>query len=198
MFWGFFYTRNHCIQTASFAAGTPWVWRTSRPRRTNGTARTRHHGCSPAATITFWCGTTARRCWWRRHCSCGGSACYWTTTTTRSPSMMPWTHSTCTHSTSPSCFLSPLPLWSQINHWWSSPACLCPTLWTAPSSRTAAAGSMSLHMAWLWRAATETLMPTVPERSRNFSSRTGGLILSTLLPHFYFGPTTDSHCWWCG
>lgn len=189
---------NLSILNTLCSTGTPWVWRTSRLQRTSGTAKTHHHGCSLAATITSWCGTTVKRCWWRRHCSCGDSECYWTMTTTPSPSTMPWTHSTCTPSTSPSCFLLPLPLWSRINHWWSCLACLCPTLWTALSSRTAAAGSKSLHMVWLWRAATETLTQTVPERSRSFVSRANGLILSTLLPHIYFGPTTGSHCSWCG
>lgn len=86
----------------------------------NGTARTRLHGYSPAATTTLWFGTMGRRCWWRPACSCGGWVSCWTTTTTPCPFMTPWIPSTSTPLKSPSSCRSYPRLWSGTNPSWSS------------------------------------------------------------------------------
>lgn len=126
--------------------GTLLVWPISQHPKTSGVVKTHHLGFSHAATITSWCGTTTRSPLWKRHYSCAGWEFFWTTTTTLCPSMMPWTPSTYTLLTFPSCFRWLPPSWSGTSHWWSCQGCRCLTLWTAASSKRASAANRSHPM----------------------------------------------------
>lgn len=131
------------------------VWPTSQHPKTNGAVKTHRHGFSHAATTTFWCGTTTRSPSWRLRYSCAGWECCWTTTTTPCPSTMPWTPSTFTPLTFPSCFQWHQPSWSGTNRWWSCQGCPCLTSWTAASSKRASVANRIRPMCLEWRAATE-------------------------------------------
>lgn len=151
----------------SSLSGTLSVWPTNQHLKTNGAVKTRPPGFSRAATTTSWCGTTTRSLWWRRRCSCAGWACCWTTTTTPCPSTTPWTPSTYTLLTFPSCFPWLPPSWSGISLWWSCPGCPCRISWTARSSRRASVASRIHRMCLVWRAATEPMGPGGSRKSHD-------------------------------
>ncbi len=150
-----FHTKLNILNYFKSLAGTLLVWLTSQHPKTNGAAKTHRLGFSHAATTTSWCGTTTRSRSWRHRYSCAGSGCCWTTTTTPCPSTTPWTPSTYTLLTFPSCFQWLPPSWSGTSRWWSCQGCLCLTSWTAASRKKASAASRILRMCPEWRAATE-------------------------------------------
>lgn len=195
-----------------FITGTPSAWLTNRHQKMNGTARTRLHGCSPAATTTLWFGTMGRRCWWRPACSCGGWASCWTTTTTPCPFTTPWIPSTSTPLKSPSSCRSSPRLWSGTNRSWSSqdsPSQILSTAWprisrSTNSSKWACAGKN--RRIWRgWKPATDRPGDWEAELSSDphewtscggkegwkYAHRSGKMLVSFLCSHSAFHISID-------